>query len=467
MRNSIIITTAFVKGPRSRTSILWAGGEAPCVLPVRIARAYIMVAWMFAFFASMAAELMTTSVSAAGQQTNELIAGPTIAILRSDTNVTILFKGTLQSAAAVTGPWNDVPNASTPHQPGPVELQRFYRARTPDSIFASTSVVALTLIAPFQNYFDLAYAGLPDGIFPPVREKPYFDGSLQMTGFAFPISLRVRGNSSLQECPFPKLKFKVSREQREGTPFFDAREVKIGTHCAEGGRGTIGRLREQIATFREALAYETMGVLGFVTPRVRRARIDYHDTTSTNTSPMAGWQLTRDALILDDTEVVAARMGGRALDDEEVSALTNANFNVQLITDLQFFHALLGNWDYKLSTNGVALWNTEVIELANGDLLPMTSDFDLASWVTGLVRFMGPQSYHPELPDADRQARYELEQIKQRVSPAIFTAAMERFETNRSAIESQIGASLLDEPGRSNCLRHVTAFYDAVNAVTR
>jgi len=460
-------TAVLVRGTHSRNSIQRERSDAPFVLPVRIAQAFIMVAGMLPAFANVAGDLMITSASAAGQQTNELIAGPTISILRNDTNMAITFKGTLQSAAAVTGPWNDVPNATAPYQPVPVELQRFYRARTPDSIFASTSVVALTLTAPFQNYFDLAYAGLPDGIFPPVREKPYFDGSLQMAGFAFPISLRVRGNSSLQECPFPKLKFKVSREQREGTPFFDAREVKIGTHCAEGGRGTIGRLREQIATFREALAYETMGILGFVTPRVRRARIDYHDTTPTNTSPMAGWQLIRDALILDDVEVVAERMGGRALDDEEVAALTNANFNVQLITDLQFLHALLGNWDYKLSTNGVALWNTEVIELANGDLLPMASDFDLASWVTGLVRFMGPQSYHPELPDADRQARYELEQIKQRVNPAIFTAARERFATKRSAIESQIGASLLDEPGRSNCLRHVTAFYDAVNAVTR
>ncbi len=421
---------------------------------------------MLAAFAGVVENFVITRASAADQPIDGLI-GPTISIVRDNTNVTISFKGTLQFAGVVAGPWNDVPNATTPHQPVPVELERYYRARTPDSIFSSTSVVAFTLTAPFQTYFDLAYAGLPDGIFPPVREKPYFDGSLAMTGFDLPISLRVRGNSSLQECPFPKLKFKVAREQREGTPFFDAREIKIGTHCAEGGRGTIGRLREQIATYREALAYETMGVLGFVTPRVRRARIEYHDTTPTNASPVGGWQLIRDALILDDVEVVAGRMGGRALDDEEVAVLTNANFNGQLIADLQFLHALLGNWDYKLFTNGVGLWNTDVIELAGGGLLPVAGDFDLASWVTGLVRFMGPQDYHPELPDADRQARYELEQIKERVSAASFTAAKDRFVAKRSAIESQVSAALLDEPGRTNCLRHVTAFYDAVSAVSR
>ena len=97
----------------------------------------------------------------------------------------------------------------------------------------------------------------------------------------------------------------------------------------------------------------------------------------------------------------------------------------------------------------------------------LTTSFNLASWVTGLVRFMGPQDYHPELPDADRQARFELEQIKQRVSGASFTAARDRFVAQRSAIQSQVNGGLIDDPGRTNRLRHVTAFYDAVNAVSR
>jgi hypothetical protein len=103
--------------------------------------------------------------------------------------------------------------------------------------------VALITTGPFQRHFDLAFAGTPDGIFPPKREKPYFDGTLQMTGFDIPVSLRVRGNSSLQECPFPKLKFKVSREHRTGTPFFDARG-KTRHALRRGSHGNIGRLRD-------------------------------------------------------------------------------------------------------------------------------------------------------------------------------------------------------------------------------
>src|SRR5262249_12986122 len=161
-------------------------------------------------------------------------------------------------------------NASSPLLINPAEPGTYYRSsRAEDeSIFSSRSVLRGVVSGPLQEYFDLAFAGTPDGIFPPHRETPYFDGTLKMGVAEVPVKLRVRGNSSLQECPFPKLKFKVSKENRAGTPFADAREVKIGTHCAEGGRGNIGRLRDERAAFREAVAYEIMELLGFVGPRV-------------------------------------------------------------------------------------------------------------------------------------------------------------------------------------------------------
>jgi hypothetical protein len=284
-----------------------------------------------------------------------------------------------------------------------------------------------------------------------------------MADLDLPVSLRVRGNSSLQECPFPKLKFKVSREDRGGTPFFDAREVRIGTHCAEGGQGTVGRLRDERAAFREALVYETMELTGFISPRVRRARIEYHDTTTNGTADV-GWRVTRHALILDDVEVVAERLGGRALEDEEVDALKDAGFEEQLVTDLSLFHALIGNWDYELSRDGTKMWNTDVIELADGRLVAVAGDFDLCSWVTGKVRLNAPHDYRPELPDVPRQAHYEVEQIQKRVTPASFLAGRNRFASQRPAIVSQIALAQIDEPGRSNAVAHVMAFFDAVTA---
>lgn len=411
--------------------------------------------------------LLWLALSQAALAADSMTNVPTVAIGRDATSVVVQFKGALQSAEAVTGPWLDVADASSPHSPASASGSRFYRARTPDGIFVTNEVVEFSVSGPLQEHFELAFAGLPDGIFPPERLKPYFDGTLVLGGFTVPVSLRVRGNSSLQECPFPKLKFKVSKNNRAVTPFAEAREVKLGTHCAEGGRGTIGRLRDQIATFREALAYETMSEMGFISPRVRRAHVEYRDTTATNLTPMAGWQISRDALILDDVEVVAERRGGRALDDEEVAALTNANFNAQLITDLRFLHALLGNWDYTLSLDGRGLWNTDVVELAGGELVPVAGDFDLASWVTGVGRVGAPPDYRPDLPELERRAFYELEQIRQQVGFNSYAAARDRFTAKRTAIETLVSGALIDESGRSNCLHHVSTFYEAVAAVVR
>jgi hypothetical protein len=424
---------------------------------------------------------------------------PILSIKREADRTRIDFTGALLHAETLAGPWTELTNAASPYwlppateitpaltygvppsgsprvpqpQLAPATLSTnlaFYRARGPESIFDRHSVVSLTLEGPFQVYFEKAFAGMPDGIFPPVREKPWFEGEVALIapGLERPIDVRVRGNSSLQECPFPKLKFKVSRADRAGTPFFNAREIKVGTHCAEGGRGPIGRLRDERATWREALAYEVMAALDFTAPRVRRAQIEYRDTSPTNAANgEVGWTLSRHAILVDDIEVVAERLGGRALGDEEITNLTNANFSAQLIADLRILHAFFGNWDYALSVDGSNLWNTDVIEVPGGKLVPVAGDFDLCSFVTEEVRPSVPWDYHPELPPLEREVRWKLDVISKEVPAEIFAAAKNRFIPKRAAVEALISGALLDEPGRTNAQHHVTAFYDAMNAVS-
>lgn len=392
-------------------------------------------------------------------------APSTVSITQKSGKVSVSFTGSLERASELSGPWLKSTNAASPIELPPAAAHEFFRVRPEESIFSSRSIVLLTMTGPLQTHFDLAYAGTPDGIFPPHREKSYFDATLQLDALALPVTARVRGNSSLQECSFPKLKFKVSSKVREGTPFSDAREVNIGTHCAEGGRGGIGRLRDERATFREALAYETMELLGFITPRVRRARFEYRDTSSTNQAPSGGWQISRNAVLLESVEVVGERLGGRALEDEEIEALEKPNFDPQLTVDLRLFHALLGNWDYNLTVEGRGLWNTDVLELGRGQLVPVAGDFDLASWVTGTVRLDVPPEYRPDLPDLERQVLYTTSQIRQSISAAAFQAAVERFTSQRAVIENQIATAEVDEEGRTNAMRHVAAFYNALAAV--
>jgi len=394
-----------------------------------------------------------------------------LAIERSapDGQIVVRFDGTLEAASRLDGPWVPLTAAASPFPVGESAERRFFRANDTDdtAAFASRTIVEWAVTGPLQQYFEVAFAGMPDGIFPPRREKPYFDASVTVAGRTIPVSLRVRGNSSLQECPFPKIKFKVSRENREGTPFANAREIKIGTHCAEGGRGPIGRLRDERATFREALAYEAMELLGFVTPKVRRARIEFRDTSPGGDPEFRGWTVTRMAMVMEDPEVVALRFGGEALSDEEVAALTNAQFAPQLIADLQFFHVLLGNWDYALSEDGRGLWNTDVLRRSDGGLIPLAGDFDLSSWVTEQIRPSAPWDYLPNLPERDRQVRFDLQTLRQSLPRAVFDAAGARFNARRSDLELLVSGALVDDAGRTNAAAHVATFFDGLAAVAR
>lgn len=381
--------------------------------------------------------------------------------------IQVQFTGVLESAPTVGGPWTALPSATSPFEPDLKVDHQFFRTTAGDNagVFSTAAIAHWTVTGPLQRHFDLAFAGTPDGIFPPKREKPYFDGSITLGALTVPASLRVRGNSSLQECPFPKLKLKVSRADREGTPFADAREIKIGTHCADGGRGGIGRLRDERATDREALAYEAMELLGFLSPRVRRARIEFRDTGSPADPNPGGWIVTRNAVLLEDPEVVAERLGGSALSDDEIAALENARFGVQLITDLRFLHVFLGNWDFRLSEDGRGLWNTDVIRLADGTFVPLAGDFDLSSWVTEFVRAVPPRDYLPDLPDRDRQVRYELEGLRREVPAAVFEAARVRFEGRRAALDSLVAAAVVDDAGRTNAGAHVVTFFNGLTAI--
>jgi hypothetical protein len=392
------------------------------------------------------------------------LAGPTIGITREGSRVKIAYRGTLNAANALSGPWIELTNAPNPFIEETGANRRFYRSWENDGIFSSASVLHWTLTGPFQTNFSLAYAGTPDGIFPPKRLKPYFDARVKMGTLELPVTMRVRGNSSLQECPFPKLKLKVSKENRAGTPFSDAREIKIGTHCAEGGRGNIGRLRDERAAWREALAYEVMDALGFVTPRVRRAVIEYHDSGERDDLGSGGWVVTRHGFIAEDIELVADRIGGRPFTAEEIGAITNAPFDPQLVVDLKLLHALLGNWDFGLEPGGRGIWNTEVIEFQDKHLLPVAGDFDLASFVTESVRLSTPRDYHPELDDVERQALYTVETIRE-AGEEEFTAGLARFAEHADEIEGKISAAEIDDAGRLNALRHVAAFFAAVDAV--
>jgi hypothetical protein len=56
------------------------------------------------------------------------VGAPTLTFQRTQTGLTVTYTGTLQSADVVTGPWSNVPGASSPFTVTPSAPEKFYRA---------------------------------------------------------------------------------------------------------------------------------------------------------------------------------------------------------------------------------------------------------------------------------------------------------------------------------------------------
>lgn len=369
------------------------------------------------------------------------------------------------------------------------------------SLFTSSDVLALRVEAPLGAAFEAAHAGEPDGMIPglPRRVKDAFAGRLTFAGaggasVTVPVELKVRGNSSLQECSFAKLTMKIpkdpSQPDRDLGPFAGDTKLKIGTHCGEDptGKGRIGRLRHELATHRESAVYQLLGALLDGTAdepalHTRAARITWVDTTG-GEGGGASAPLERDAFLLEAADRLAGRLGApkhcRAvpgedaevcdpvLEDVEVADVEASSLDEAHVAQLATFHAMVGNWDWSLgrvgSSSGKGLWNTDVLVFAGADgapprLVPVAQDFDLATAVTGRLRgAVGPLD--PAALEATASAA--LDELDAAVSPSARDAAHARALAQRAAIEATLAKAPVDAAGRASLEAHLAAFYAAL-----
>lgn len=362
---------------------------------------------------------------------------------------------------------------------------------TRSTLFDRSEVLTFRIEAPLGEAFAKAAAGLPNGPLPgmPRRSKDPFLGTLTYTApggaqVTLPIELKVRGNSSLTECSFPKLTVKIRKDELAGAPlgpFAGDTKFKLGTHCGEvdSATGQIGRLRHQTAAHREAAVYGLLGTVLDGTAdepalHARAARVTYVDTSGGG----AAAPLERDAFVLEDLARLARRLGAvdhcrtvegeeacdPVLEDAEISALDPATLPLPNVALLGAFHAMVGNWDYSLGTalgrGKPELWNTDVVIFGPADaprMLPIAQDFDLASAVTGEVR-----GKDRDAPDALRtQAENFVSNLDPLPAP-VREATLQRLRARRADVVKAAERLPMDDAGRANLLRHIEVFYAAL-----
>lgn len=184
-------------------------------------------------------------------------------------------------------------------------------------VFAASAAFSMKLSAPFAKLFARYKAGQAD---PPDADaeagagfqEPEFSEPAQLVftqdGADKTLDLRVyiRGESSKNDCPFPKLKLDFSgKDQLKKTPFKGHGKLRLNTHCGPGdasARSGMGRVMNGVGPVREELTYRLIRGMGIPTYLTRVAQIHYTDTGD-------GTEIDTFGMLMESGEDAAQRFG--------------------------------------------------------------------------------------------------------------------------------------------------------------
>jgi len=332
---------------------------------------------------------------------------------------------------------------------------------TATGFFDDPSVAAFTIEAPLQQLFD---RGVRDESFD-VQGRVRFDTA---TTDAIDVTVSVRGNTSRDECPFPKLKLKLKGD--DAGPFGGMHAVKVNTHCGDAPGEDLseryGRLANEKSPWREAVVYRIAQAAGARTPRTRLARITYVDTSATDAR-----RITRNALIVEDDDDMKERFG--AIAEITPAEFTNAKelFTPVDTARVAFTQALIGNFDWCLMMQPDdryrcdprrKLWNMAALRTSSG-AIPVLEDFDLAGPVTGRHVWFDhvfPQDFSASPVDTEVIA--QVQRTRTLFDRAMLDRMRQEFQSRREAINAAIDSTTVDAQGARLARAYVDAFFRAI-----
>ena len=208
-------------------------------------------------------------------------------------------------------------------------------------------------------------------------ERPF---TISVDGGSWPIEVRVRGKSRVEECRFPPLRLDFRRDDVAGGLFAGLDKVKLVTHCRDAEHYDAN-------LFEEYAAYRMFSLLSEYSHRVRLMRIRYVDTAKPDKDP-----LVRHAFALEPIELVAKRTEAKV---QKVPHVVKSRLAVEQAAIVFVYQYLIANSDWSLVTaedeescchNGSLL-----IKDGRNNLVPY--DFDLSGFVN--ARYANPDESLP------------------------------------------------------------------------
>ncbi|MCK6694537.1 MAG: hypothetical protein L6Q97_20870 [Thermoanaerobaculia bacterium] len=183
-----------------------------------------------------------------------------------------------------------------------------------------------------------------------------------LEGKTYELQVKSRGKFRRKIAEIPPLKLKIKKKVLEAEGLDTLNEIKLVLPCTldENGNELV---------LREYLAYRMFERL---TPNSARARLV--DLTLLNTGAGNKPRYTLKAILLEDEEETAARLGGTMLD---FYGMTTDSLETRQAALTVLFQYMIGNTDWNIAEQR----NVRFMRTANGEILMIPFDFDFAGFV--------------------------------------------------------------------------------------
>ncbi len=243
-----------------------------------------------------------------------------------------------------------------------------------------------------------------------------------------PLKVRTRGGYRLAHCDYPPIRLRFADSTARGTLFERLRSPKLTTHCRSRQE------YEEIAP-QEYAIYRVLALFTPVSLRARMLRVTWEDAAG------AVRPLTRYALVTEDPDRLARRLGGTYLTTPGAKIGTLQPSHAALLGVFQYF---IGNTDWSVP----GLHNIALLSVRD-TTFPVPYDFDWSGVIN--APYARPA---PILP---------IRSVRERIyrgfcqGPTVLEPVLARFETLRDTIRALYRAIPGMEPG---VLEKTERYYD-------
>lgn len=178
------------------------------------------------------------------------------------------------------------------------------------------------------------------------------------------IELQPRGKFRRRVCDFPPVRLKFAKKDLEAEGL-EARfnKLKLVTHCIDD------KLAGNENLLKEYLLYQLYNELTPNSYRAQLVKVTYVDATGQQS------KIKRYGILLEDTDEMAARLGG---EESDLLNISKDSLSAKDETTMALFEYMIANmdWDTKMVRN-VKL----VAQAGNDKMIPVPYDFDFSGFV--------------------------------------------------------------------------------------